>query len=110
MRLIDSATKMQVIQHIQLSKIKYCQNHPLPLQVNYSGAAKDGQKIVGGGERDRTDDLLRARQALSQLSYTPIGARSAAPHLAAIGPAHVLMYASPSRLPQTAALLNGHRG
>jgi hypothetical protein len=25
----------------------------------------------GGGERTRTDDLLRARQALSQLSYTP---------------------------------------
>ncbi len=24
-----------------------------------------------GGERARTDDLLRARQALSQLSYTP---------------------------------------
>ena len=28
--------------------------------------------LNGGGERDRTDDLLRARQALSQLSYTPI--------------------------------------
>jgi hypothetical protein len=28
---------------------------------------------LGGGERDRTDDLLRAKQALSQLSYTPIG-------------------------------------
>jgi hypothetical protein len=27
--------------------------------------------VLGGGERDRTDDLLRARQALSQLSYTP---------------------------------------
>jgi hypothetical protein len=27
--------------------------------------------MCGGGERDRTDDLLRARQALSQLSYTP---------------------------------------
>jgi hypothetical protein len=27
--------------------------------------------FVGGGERDRTDDLLRAKQALSQLSYTP---------------------------------------
>ena len=27
--------------------------------------------ISGGGERIRTDDLLRARQALSQLSYTP---------------------------------------
>jgi hypothetical protein len=26
---------------------------------------------TGGGERDRTDDLLRAKQALSQLSYTP---------------------------------------
>ena len=28
--------------------------------------------MSGGGERVRTDDLLRARQALSQLSYTPI--------------------------------------
>ncbi len=27
--------------------------------------------IFGGGERVRTDDLLRARQALSHLSYTP---------------------------------------
>ena len=26
---------------------------------------------IGGGERVRTDGLLRARQALSQLSYTP---------------------------------------
>jgi hypothetical protein len=26
---------------------------------------------VGGGERNRTDDLLLAKQALSQLSYTP---------------------------------------
>jgi hypothetical protein len=29
-------------------------------------------KLIGGGERARTDDLLRAKQALSQLSYTPI--------------------------------------
>ena len=27
---------------------------------------------VGGGERNRTDDLLLAKQALSQLSYTPV--------------------------------------
>ena len=27
---------------------------------------------IGGGERDRTDDLLLAKQALSQLSYTPV--------------------------------------
>jgi hypothetical protein len=29
------------------------------------------QTKYGGGERDRTDDLLLAKQALSQLSYTP---------------------------------------
>ena len=28
-------------------------------------------RSIGGGERDRTDDLLLAKQALSQLSYTP---------------------------------------
>ena len=28
--------------------------------------------IYGGGERDRTDDPLLAKQVLSQLSYTPI--------------------------------------
>ncbi len=28
--------------------------------------------LENGGERARTDDLLRARQALSQLSYTPV--------------------------------------
>ena len=30
-----------------------------------------GVFLSGGGERIRTDDLLRAKQALSQLSYTP---------------------------------------
>ena len=29
-------------------------------------------EVPGGGERDRTDDLLLAKQALSQLSYTPV--------------------------------------
>ena len=29
---------------------------------------------IGGGERDRTDDPLLAKQVLSQLSYTPVGA------------------------------------
>ena len=28
--------------------------------------------LVGGARRDRTADLLRARQALSQLSYGPL--------------------------------------
>ena len=30
-------------------------------------------KIGGGARRDRTDDLLLAKQALSQLSYGPVG-------------------------------------
>ena len=30
------------------------------------------KKVVGGDNRNRTDGLLLARQALSQLSYTPI--------------------------------------
>lgn len=34
---------------------------------------QDRQRLVGGAMRDRTADLLRARQALSQLSYGPIG-------------------------------------
>ena len=38
--------------------------HPQPSTLN-SGTG------IGGGERDRTDDLLLAKQALSQLSYTP---------------------------------------
>ena len=31
---------------------------------------------TGGADRDRTDDLLNANQALSQLSYSPISLRS----------------------------------
>ena len=33
--------------------------------------AQISPRSAGGGERARTDGLLRARQALSQLSYTP---------------------------------------
>ena len=29
------------------------------------------ESMIGGGERDRTDDPLLAKQVLSQLSYTP---------------------------------------
>ena len=29
------------------------------------------RSVGGGGDRNRTDDLLLAKQALSQLSYTP---------------------------------------
>ena len=38
-------------------------------------ASRSGACVLvdGGGRRDRTDDLLLAKQALSQLSYGPIG-------------------------------------
>ena len=46
-------------------------------------AAKPGRKRVGGARRDRTDDILLAKQALSQLSYGPIrqGSREPRPGL-----------------------------
>ncbi len=46
-----------------------------PISISLTGFATANRittTLNGGGERDRTDDLLRARQALSQLSYTPI--------------------------------------
>ena len=35
-------------------------------------AARSHARCDGGGRRDRTDDLLLAKQALSQLSYAPV--------------------------------------
>jgi hypothetical protein len=49
--------------------------HQAALAVAYAtAAARDNAPSAlrgGGGERNRTDDLLLAKQALSQLSYTP---------------------------------------
>jgi hypothetical protein len=39
--------------------------------MNFQLWAFNLEPSSGGGERDRTDDLLRAKQVLSQLSYTP---------------------------------------
>ena len=42
------------------------------LPVDAKDVLADEQKTPpGGARRDRTDDLLLAKQALSQLSYTP---------------------------------------
>src|SRR5262249_21364042 len=41
---------------------------PLP-HVDMNAAPR--RSVGGGGDRNRTDDLLLAKQALSQLSYTP---------------------------------------
>ena len=52
---------------------------------------RGGEPLESGGERDRTDDLLLAKQALSQLSYTP------APH-GAQEPGDQVTDADPRRL------------
>jgi hypothetical protein len=43
-----------------------------PARVAPDGVCKSSPNAGGGGERIRTDDLLLAKQALSQLSYTPL--------------------------------------
>ena len=58
----SNATKLALIQHTDISKwvIQAC-------RAEAASAAK-----AGGARRDRTDDILLAKQALSQLSYGPI--------------------------------------
>ena len=49
-------------------------NRPRPKaqkRANITARSLLNPQNIGGGERDRTDDLLLAKQALSQLSYTP---------------------------------------
>ena len=42
------------------------------VEKNRSGPPRKDFYLIGGAKRDRTADLLSARQALSQLSYSPI--------------------------------------
>ena len=57
-----------------------CPLPPAPLELNSRAGKGHGRFPItlhpdGGGERNRTDDLLLAKQALSQLSYTPVRRR-----------------------------------
>jgi hypothetical protein len=42
------------------------------LSFSQNSLCNSASKKIGGARRDRTDDLLRAKQALSQLSYGPM--------------------------------------
>ena len=56
-----------------------CKSHKLPptaAQKVVSSIKDAANYEFGGARRDRTDDLLRAKQALSQLSYGPNSYRS----------------------------------
>ena len=48
----------------------FSERRPPPRSAAGAGATRVAP--LCGGERDRTDDLLLAKQALSQLSYTPV--------------------------------------
>jgi hypothetical protein len=43
----------------------------MPQQAFFSDGISGLYQVNGGARRDRTDDLLNANQALSQLSYGP---------------------------------------
>ena len=49
-----------------------CPFFSFPIQLSMTCSVRfRGRSVVGGDERDRTADLLLAKQALSQLSYIP---------------------------------------
>jgi hypothetical protein len=54
----------------ELLKSNSFQHCPLP-QCTVLNAGRAQPMVIGGAGRDRTDDLLLAKQALSQLSYSP---------------------------------------
>jgi hypothetical protein len=59
-----------------INNVKQQSNRPKPIgnsntQILSRNPSPIRSHQVGGAERDRTDDLLLAKQALSQLSYSP---------------------------------------
>ena len=69
----SSQKRFDALCFFQIVKERY--KHPGP-KARREGALPRPRAWIpvqgGGGERDRTDDLLLAKQALSQLSYTPV--------------------------------------
>lgn len=64
-----------MIANHSLSQLSYTPDNVLPVRVKYekSTVRDDAFFEIGGAKEDRTPDLLNAIQALSQLSYNPIG-------------------------------------
>lgn len=49
----------------------HCEHTDLQSKM-YLIVSPEPQTVSGGGRRDRTDDLMLAKHALSQLSYAPV--------------------------------------
>src|SRR5277367_2989970 len=71
----------------------------MPSNRGNSASLASYHQTGGGGERDRTDDLLLAKQALSQLSYTPVPEdRTAATTITAASALRSLCNGGPGRI------------
>ena len=84
MRLVTSRfVKEQCIKHLihDLTLNPVSGVDSLQTEFGYNRRTpSSGAYLIGGATRDRTADLLRARQALSQLSYSPRVGFSWVPH------------------------------
>ena len=69
--LITEGDRTRSFQIFSLFRIVKEQNFAMRPEVHSEVSYQRGV-VDGGAKRDRTADLLRARQALSQLSYSPI--------------------------------------
>ena len=71
--------KLRILRFLLRRKLPHSAVSPLSSQTHFVGLCLEEKAelfqysiLNGGDKRDRTVDLLLARQALSQLSYTPI--------------------------------------
>ena len=71
--------KLRILRFLLRRKLPHSVVSPLSSQTHFVGLCLEEKAelfqysiLNGGDKRDRTVDLLLARQALSQLSYTPI--------------------------------------
>jgi hypothetical protein len=69
---LSSLVKEQAVcRSLHNGKVGRSRTSPADRRQLKADSADTSAAGAGGGDRDRTDDLLLAKQALSQLSYTP---------------------------------------
>jgi hypothetical protein len=71
MNTSESVLQSIFLSHTRIFKERSNQRLEINIRSKCSFLSFQIQKQYGGAKRDRTADLLRARQALSQLSYGP---------------------------------------
>ena len=69
---VDDQTSLQCQTARRKTEIRHQVTDACPLPAEFRFLIQALVPAPGGGERNRTDDLLLAKQALSRLSYTPV--------------------------------------